>query len=149
MKSSPWSPLSAKFPPGRLRRRRQGTTTVEFGLVLPIFFLFIFGLIDVGRGFMTSHLLTNAARQGCRQSVVQNKSTADIEASVKTILESQGIKGHTTVVRVNGAVKDVSTAQSTDEISVVVSVPVSNVTWIPVNRFLVGTITGHFSLRRE
>lgn len=135
--------------PAQRRRRRSGAATVELACVFPLFFLFVFGLIDVGRGFMASHLVTNAARQACRQSVVQNKSTADVEATVKTILESQGIKGHTTVVKVNGAVQDVSTSQSTDEISVIVSVPVSNVTWIPVHQFLGGSITGNFSLRRE
>src|SRR5688572_32930754 len=86
------SSLMSKPRPARRRPRRQATTTVELAFVFPVFFLFIFGLIDIGRGFMTTHLLTNAARQACRQSVVQNQSTADVEAAVKTILESQGIK---------------------------------------------------------
>src|SRR5687768_12242947 len=101
MKQSLFS-STTKPQPARRRPRRSGTTTVELAFVFPLFFLFIFGLIDIGRGFMTSHLLTNAARQACRESVVQNKTTADVEASVKKILESQGIKGHATVVNVNG-----------------------------------------------
>jgi len=128
---------------------RPGAATVELAVVAPIFFLFVLGLIEVGRGFMTSHLLTNAARVGCRQGILQNQSTKNITAIVDSVLSSQGISGATTTVQVNGKVADASTAQSTDEITVVVSVPVANITWLPGGQYLKGNISGRYTLRRE
>ena len=36
-------------------------------LVLPIFTMLVFGIIEFGRGFMIMQLVTNAAREGCRR----------------------------------------------------------------------------------
>src|SRR5579884_3784762 len=45
---------------------RRGATAVEFALVAPVFFMFILGLIELGRGMMVQSLLENAARAGVR-----------------------------------------------------------------------------------
>ncbi len=61
----------------RLRRWRQtetGQTLVEFSLILPIFLLLLFALVDFGRGFYTWLLVTNAAREGARAAAVQMDS---------------------------------------------------------------------------
>ncbi len=131
------------------RPRRQGAAVVELAVVIPVFFLFVFGLIEIARGMMTTHLLANAARAGCRQGILQNKSTSNITSTVDSLLSAQGIRGASTTVKVNGAVADASTAKSNDDITVVVSVPVANITWVPVSRFLTGNITGQYTLRRE
>jgi Flp pilus assembly protein TadG len=128
---------------------RRGTTTVEFALVIPVFFLFVLGLVEVGRGFMACHLLTHAARVGCRQGILQSQTTATITTAVTDKLTSQGITGATTTVQVNGVVADASTANSNDDITVIVSVPVADITWVPVSRFLQGNITGQYTLRKE
>ncbi len=59
---------------GRIRRWREtetGQTLVEFSLILPIFLLLLFALVDFGRGFYTWLLVTNAAREGARAAAVQ------------------------------------------------------------------------------
>ena len=43
-----------------------GQALVEFALVLPIFLLLLFGLIDVGRLVYTWNALNQAAREGAR-----------------------------------------------------------------------------------
>lgn len=128
---------------------RKGTTALQFAVVAPAFFALIFGLIEISRGFMAVHLVTNAARQGCRQGILANTSTQSITTVVNNLLTSQGIQGSTTTVQVNGASADASTANSNDQITVIVSAPVSSVTWVPGASFLKGSITGQFSLRRE
>lgn len=128
---------------------RKGMLTVEAAIVIPVFFAFFFGLVEVGRGFMVSHLLTNAARAGCREGILGGVSNSQIEASIDNLLAKQGVTGHVTTVSVNGKVADASSAVSTDEISVLVSVPVSNITWLPGAHLLRGSVTGQFSLRRE
>lgn len=65
---------------GRWRRFRRdsdkGQTLVEFALVLPVFLMLMFGLVDFGRGFYSWQLITNAAREGARVAAVQGDSTA-------------------------------------------------------------------------
>ncbi len=136
--------------PGRIcRRTRAGTTTVEFAIIFPIFLIFLFGLIDIGRGFMVSHLLTDAARAGCRQAVLPSKSNSDVKATVNDLLSKENFGSLTPTIKVNGAEADVSTAKSGDEITVVLSASTDTITWLPVHRFLKGSITGQFSLIRE
>ncbi len=47
-------------------RNRRGSVAVEFGLIAPILFLLIFGLIDFGRAYYTVHDLAAAVREGAR-----------------------------------------------------------------------------------
>src|SRR5437899_11526723 len=110
----------------RRRNPRAGINVVEFAVVVPVFFLFVFAIVEIARGFMASHLLTNAARSGCRLGILTGKSTDDIKTAVNSVLAGQTISGHTTTVTVNGKAIDASTAVSNDEITVVVSVPVAN-----------------------
>ncbi len=50
--------------------RLRGQELVEFALVLPILFLFIYGVIDLGRVFHAYTAITNAARVGARYAIV-------------------------------------------------------------------------------
>jgi TadE-like protein len=55
----------------KLRRDRgRGQSLVEFGLILPIFLLFIFGIIDLGRAVYSYHTLNSAARETARAAMV-------------------------------------------------------------------------------
>ena len=51
--------------------RRAGQSLVEFALVLPIFMLFLFGLIDGGRLVYQHSVLSQAAREGARLASVE------------------------------------------------------------------------------
>lgn len=135
---------------GKYRVVRAGTHLVEFALVIPVFFLFVFGLIEIGRGMMVGSLVTNAARTGCRIGIVPGKTTSDVTAAVDGILQRQGISGYTTTVEVNGEkAKDVSAASSADTIRVTVSVPWANTSWLPGLSFIAGNVTGRFSMPHE
>jgi Flp pilus assembly protein TadG len=135
----------------RVRKQpaRSAATTIEFAFVIPIFITFIFALVELGRSFMATHLLANAARVGCRQGILANKTTDNITAAVNQQLSAQGISNPTIVVKVNGTVADASTAKSNDEINVIVTTPASSVTWIPAGWFTKGTLGGQYTLRRE
>ena len=45
---------------------RTGQALVEFALILPVFLLLLFGLIDVGRYVYMNTVLSQAAREGAR-----------------------------------------------------------------------------------
>jgi Flp pilus assembly protein TadG len=139
-------------PPGKTVRKagpRQGATAVEFAVAFSIFVILVLGIIEIGRGFMVTHLLANAARNGCRTGILASSSNSDVTSAVNTTLSSEGISGATTTIKVNGVVADVSTAQSGDQITVVVTLAASQATWLPGAHILTGTLSGEFALRRE
>jgi len=53
------------------RRRSRGQALVEFALVLPIFLLILFALIDMGRYVYLNSTLSQAAREGARVAAVE------------------------------------------------------------------------------
>lgn len=129
---------------------RDGAHTVEFAVVLPLFFVFIFALVEFGRVMMVTSLVSNAARAGCRTGIIPGKATSDVTNSVDTLLQGEGISGHTTTVTVNGSSStDVSAAKTTDTISVVVSVPVTSISWLPKLSYTSGRVSGQFSMPHE
>jgi hypothetical protein len=60
--------------------RTRGQTMAEFALVLPLFLVIVFGLIDVSRGVFASNTLSNAARTGARVAIV-DQTVASIQAA--------------------------------------------------------------------
>jgi Flp pilus assembly protein TadG len=130
------------------RRVRSGAAAVEFAIAAPVLFLIVFAVFEFGRAFMVLCLLGNAARAGCREGSVLGKSTSSITADVQGQLQGEGVSSATITVEVNGAVADASTAQSGDLITVIVSVPVSSVTWTNSN-YLSGTLSSQSTLAKQ
>lgn len=62
----------------RRQRTARGQSLVEFALVIPVFILLIFGLIDGGRLVYTYNTVANAARDAARVAIV-NQSTSGAE----------------------------------------------------------------------
>jgi Flp pilus assembly protein TadG len=133
------------------RFARWGTTTVEFALVAPVFFVMVLGIIEIGRACMATELLTEAARRACRQAVLEGTSSSTIQQTATDFLTSVGINGETADVYVNDTLAgntNVATMPAYTEITVVVSVPINNVTWTPL-QFVSGNLTGQYTMRRE
>ena len=72
-----------------IRRRREngqkgekGQALVEFALLVPVFLLLLFAIVDFGMGFYSWITVTNSAREGARFGAVQ-ASTDDIIQRVK------------------------------------------------------------------
>jgi len=59
----------------RNRRRTRGQSLAEFALVLPVFLLIVFAIIDLGRVIWATDDLANAAREGARYASVNGSST--------------------------------------------------------------------------
>jgi len=55
----------------------RGQALVEFALVIPIFLLLIFGLIDFGRVVYTNNAVSQAAQDSTRWGSVQSRSASD------------------------------------------------------------------------
>lgn len=52
-------------------RETRGQSLVEFALILPVFLLVLFGLIDAGRFVYMNSVLSQAAREGARVAAVE------------------------------------------------------------------------------
>lgn len=75
------------LPTGAARRRRDdpraGQALVEFALVVPLLLLLLLGIVEFARAWNVHQVLTDAAREGARETVVDNGKT---EAEVKQII---------------------------------------------------------------
>jgi Flp pilus assembly protein TadG len=58
------------------RRAHRGQALLEFALVLPIFLLIVFGIIDVGRYVYLTNAFNEGAREGARYGSVEQWSYA-------------------------------------------------------------------------
>lgn len=134
------------------RVRRRGASVVEFAFVAPVFFMIVFGLIEIGRACMVSELLTEAARRACRVGVVEGTSYSSIQSTATNFLTSVGISGESANVYINDTLASSSSGVSSQpaytEITVLVTVPASAVTWTPV-WYVTGTLSGQYTMRRE
>jgi Flp pilus assembly protein TadG len=67
----------------------QGQSLVEFALTLPLLLLLLLGMIDLGMGYRTYIVLTNAAREGARSITIypsnSSLATERIRAEAGTI----------------------------------------------------------------
>ena len=52
------------------RRREHGQALVEFSLIAIVFFILVFGMIDIGRAVWNYNTLAQATREGTRYAIV-------------------------------------------------------------------------------
>ena len=112
-----------------------GAELIEFALVLPLMLLVMFGIIDFGLLFQRYLVVTNAAREGARVSVLPGYTDADVQARVAQYLTASGLTE--------------SAPLPTIELSVTCaggqSVAVQRVTvQYPYSYSVVGTLVGYF-----
>jgi hypothetical protein len=111
---------------------------------------------EFARTFMTMELITEGARSGCRGytdstgkywpgaiiATTPQQQTTNATNAVMSYLANLGISGESVVVNVNNP--------DPNETTVIVSVPVSNVSWVPNPLFTAGgTLVGKFTLTVE
>ena len=130
----------------RGRRRRLGATITEFAIIAPIFFLLVLSSFEFGRAIMVQQILTNAAREGARQAIVENADSTDVVNSVTSYLSGTTVDGVTVTVDPTS----LQTVGFGDEVTVTVTVPYDQVSWLPVSSFMSGKIlTGESMMRGE
>lgn len=96
----------------RKTRGEKGQSLVEFALVLPLFLVLVFAIVDFGMGFHAWITVTNAAREGARVGAV-GADAATIEQRVRdtadtldqtqlqvVVTNAQGPPGESVVVQV-------------------------------------------------
>jgi len=59
------------------RRNDLGAALLEFGLVMVVFFVFLFGVMDFGRALYTYHFVSNAACEATRYAIVRGADSSN------------------------------------------------------------------------
>jgi Flp pilus assembly protein TadG len=120
------------------RKNRRGAAVVEFAIVAPVFFLLVFGMIEYGRMVMVQQILTNASREGARYAVIQSTNdTTAVTTKVKDYLTSAKLKASASTVTVTWPASGGS--GSAQPVTVKVSIPFGQVSWLPSPMFLSST----------
>ena len=88
--------IGATLKPGE-----RGQTMVELAIILPLFLILVFGIIEIGRAWGTQQSLTRAAREGARILVMpygagltyasEEAVKLAAEAAVRTSLNESGV----------------------------------------------------------
>jgi Flp pilus assembly protein TadG len=125
------------------RRNRRGAALVEFALVVPIFFLMVFGMIEFGRAIMVQQVLTNASREGARVAVLDSPTStaSEVNTTVTSYLQKAGISGATVTIDPTNP----TAAGYGAPVTVTVQIPFNSVSWLPSPWF----ITGNSQLRAK
>jgi Flp pilus assembly protein TadG len=148
--STSWNPAGragqGRRPHDRSRRTRRGAAAVEFAIVAPVLFLLILGIIEFGRMVMVQQILTNASREGARRAILEHVTASEVETAVSDYLTNTSVSGATVTV----APGSLSGLAFGDPVTVTVSVPFDQVSWVPAPWFLGGTnFTGQSIMRAE
>ena len=90
------------------RRDELGQALVEMALILPILLMLLLGIFEFGRAWNTKQVITDAAREGARLAVVQNKEVDQdsVKAVIATHLSRAGIPGTAVTIAFDEADED-------------------------------------------
>ncbi len=116
----------------KMRPKRDGVAAVELAVILPLFVMLVLGIIESSRLGMAAQLLATAAREGCRVAVVPDNTASDVQTRINSVLSGSGIS----VGTVTPSPSNWVTAPKGTSITVTLSVPFSQVSWLPSPYFL-------------
>jgi Flp pilus assembly protein TadG len=125
------------------RRTRGGATIVEFALVLPLFFLFLFASFEFGWANVLRHTADNAAYEGARCAMVPGGTAAEAIAKANSVLNAIGARN--AKVTVNPS----TITSSTTAITVTVDVPLKDNALVIPKFTSKKTIRGVSTMRTE
>jgi Flp pilus assembly protein TadG len=76
---------------GRLRSDRQGNLMLEFALALPILFLLVVGLLDLGRVGLQKSALLQGAREGAQYGIIAPTDSTNINTTAQNATGLTGV----------------------------------------------------------
>ncbi|TWT88170.1 TadE-like protein [Pseudobythopirellula maris] len=79
-------PLLQRRRAARIRDERAGTTIVETAFVLPVFLIFVLGIVELGNALMVQNTLRSACRAGARYGSTEGRSTAEVKDRIEEIM---------------------------------------------------------------
>lgn len=129
---------------------RPGVAAVELAVLAPLLVALVLGSVELARGIMARDVLSDAVRQSCRLAVQPGSTTASVTADASAILTGNGIStaNASCTVLVNGTETEVGAAKAGDRVTVRLSIPYADVSWLPA-AFLPGDIRSELTMMRQ
>ena len=125
----------------RFKKRKRGSVSVEFALVAPIFFLFVFAGVEFARVHILQNAVENACFEGARRGIIPGATSDFTKTVAEDFLTSSGIADFT--VEANPPTID----PMTTSISVTASVPINAENGFGISGFFNGrSLTKEVSL---
>lgn len=122
---------------------RKGAAAVEFALVSTLLFTLFFTSLELCRVAMIRHTADNAVYEACRVGIIPGATVTEVQDQARTVMATLGVSS----VDVN--VSPAAIDRDTDEVTVVVSIPLDENSYIPNGFTAGGTIVRELTLRRE
>ncbi len=124
------------------KSNRDGSTTVELALILPIFFTLLFAAFEFGHANMMRHGAQSAAYEAARAAIVPNATNQDVQTAAQRVLDSVGVRNFTLTT------EPANIQTLSNDVAVNIAIPLDqNVTFATFVRGFV--FTGHSRLSRE
>lgn len=125
------------------RRDRTAAVVTEFAICAPILFLFFFASLEFSRVNMIRQSVENAVYEGARRGIVPGATADNCRTSAQAVLSSISATGSTITITPSVITKD------TPEVTVAVTVPVANNSWVIPVFFAGKSISSSMTLQRE
>jgi Flp pilus assembly protein TadG len=122
---------------------RRGAVVVEFALTAGLLFMILFAAIEFMRVNTIVNSTENAAYEGARAGIVPGAKAKDVKDAAGGMLAAIGVRGAQIDVEPNAIQAD------TPEVTVTISVPLDNNSFIAPRYFLGKTLTKTCTLTRE
>ena len=74
------------------RQKERGAALLETAITIPIVLLISVGIFEFGRAYQTWQVLTNAAREGARISILSGKTDEEVRAAVTKYMSVGGLE---------------------------------------------------------
>lgn len=112
--------------PAAAERGESGAALVEFTVLMPLFFLILFGIIEFGSMIWLQNTMASAAREGARSGAVQN-SIASLSAATQKACARMAISSAGQTFAINASEQGPFVVGTTTycEVTVNLSVPAS------------------------
>jgi Flp pilus assembly protein TadG len=120
-------------------RARSGAAATEFALVLPIFLLILFGIIQFGSVLFLHNNMVNAARETVRRMSVAELSAADADGYAQSYLSDWNLTFTVTATE----------PPTTPEVSVQISVPAADAALVNFPIAWPGNLVAQATMRPE
>lgn len=98
----------------RLIKSQRGQSLVEFALILPLFIVVLFGIMEFGRLWEMTNLITSASREGARVAAISGTSQSQAINAAQNVLSAANIDNATITVSGPNASNEVSVTVSID-----------------------------------
>jgi Flp pilus assembly protein TadG len=122
---------------------RRGAVVVEFGIVAPVFFVFIIAAFEYSRVNVIRHTADNAAYEAARYAMVPGATSVEAAAKATSILNVVGTRGARVTIDPTTLGPDV------DSVIVTVEVPLAQNGWIAPRFTSATTLRSVSTMRTE